>query len=288
MEKIKTILLGMTGFGNNALGVLSRHPFFELVGLFTPPRQNAHFPYYKCKKLHDMAVDMGIDIYEGLLLRDDKTYELINKLSPELIAISSFNQIVPKSIISLPRFGVINVHPSLLPKYRGATPTVWALMNGEQETGVTVHFIEDEGLDNGRIVSQAALKIEPIDNDGVLRQKLAVLSEKVLRDALNQILSKDKDLFPQQDESEATYYPKRALKDAEIDIQRPFREIINQIRAMSPYPGAYIDYKGARYIVGGAARINGKQPTDTITVRRDEIVVNAGDGTIRFQIKKGD
>ena len=81
----------------------------------------------------------------------------IKKLSPDIIIVSSFNQIIPKPIISIPKLGVINIHPSLLPKYRGATPTVWALMNGEKETGVTIHFIEDERIDNGNIITQSRL-----------------------------------------------------------------------------------------------------------------------------------
>ncbi|MCL4492443.1 MAG: methionyl-tRNA formyltransferase, partial [Nitrospirae bacterium] len=236
MAKIKTLLFGMTGFGNSAFKVLIEHPSVELIGVFMPSRQIAPFPYYECEKLNDSATASGVALYEGLLLRDDGTYELINKLSPELMVVSSFNQIVPESIISLPGLGIINVHPSLLPEYRGATPTVWALANGEEKTGVTVHFIEDERLDNGRIIAQSALKIDPMDNDGTLRQKLAALSEIILTEALDRILSQDRELFPEQDESKATYYPKRSFKDAEIDIHRPFREILNKIRAMSPYP----------------------------------------------------
>lgn len=286
MDKISVILFGMTGFGNNALNALLECVWVNLIGIFTPLRQDTPFPHYECEKLHNLAMEKGITLYEGLSLRDNKTYELIKGLSPDLIVVSSFNQIVPKKVILVPRLGVINVHPSLLPKYRGATPTVWALMNGEEETGVTVHFIEDENLDKGRIITQASLKIDPLYNDGILRLKLGMLSEKVLIEALNQILTKDKELFPQQQQSEATYYPKWSLQDAEIDVNKPFKEISDKIRAMSPYPGASLNYKRRRYVVTGATLINKKSSTNIDLVGSDEIVVTTCDGIVKFQIKK--
>ena len=220
MEKVKVILFGMTGFGNNALNVLIKKPYIELIGVLAPKKQESPYPYYKCEKLHDVLIKNGIALYEGLNLKDKNNILLIESLSPDLIVVGNFNQIIPMDIISIPKLGVINVHPSLLPKYRGATPTVWALMNNEEETGVTVHFIENEKVDSGRIVLQAKLKIKPLDTDGSLRFRLAELSEKVLSEAIDLIMTKDKKTFPQQDESRATYYPKRALKDAEINMDR--------------------------------------------------------------------
>lgn len=211
MDKIKVILFGMTGFGNNALKVLMGQPFVEVIAVVTPKRHKTPFPHYECEKLQDVVVDMGIDLYEGLILKAETTYQLIKKLSPDLIVVSSFNQIVLKAIISIPKLGVINIHPSLLPKYRGPTPTIWVLLNGERETGVTIHFIEDEKIDSGRIIQQARLKISSSDTDGLLRQKLAVLSEKVLKEALYLIQTKDRKIFSPQKESEATYYPRHVL-----------------------------------------------------------------------------
>jgi methionyl-tRNA formyltransferase len=275
----------MTGFGNNALNALLDCSFVNLVGVFAPLREDNVFPYYKCEKLHDVASGKGITLYGGRLLRDDRTCELIKNLSPDLIVVSSFRQIIPESFILLPKLGVINVHPSLLPKYRGATPTVWALMNGEQKTGVTIHFVEDETFDRGRIIAQASVEIDPLDNDGTLRFKLAILSEKVLIEALDQIVRRDKEAFPQQDESQATYYPKRSIKDGEIDIHRPFKEILNRIRAMSPYPGAYLNFEGTSYLVTGAALLNGKG-MDIKIIENREIVVHTIDGAVKFQIGK--
>ncbi|MBI3354276.1 MAG: methionyl-tRNA formyltransferase, partial [Nitrospirae bacterium] len=259
MDRIRAILFGMTGLGNNALKVLLKHPSIRIIAVFTPEKEAGPFPYYECEKLQDVVLRSGIALYEGLNFKDEKTYDIIKKLSPDLIVVSSFNQIIPKSIISIPKLGMINIHPSLLPKYRGATPTVWALLNGEEETGVTAYFIEDEKIDCGRIIKQAKLMIEPSDNDGTLRLKLARLSGNVLNEVLNLLPNIDKKKLPMADESESSYYPKRTLKDAEIDIHKPFKEILNRIRAMTPYPGAFVKYDGTIYTVISAELLKGKK-----------------------------
>jgi methionyl-tRNA formyltransferase len=283
LDKIRVLLFGMTGFGNSALKILVSYPRIELLGVLVPKKQDMPFPYYKCEKLQDSVTKIGVTFYEGLKLKEKKTIELIASICPDLIVVSSFNQIIPLAIISIPIVGVINIHPSLLPKYRGATPTVWALLNGEKKTGITVHFIEDERIDCGRIIAQAKLNIETPDTDGILRLKLAQLSESVLTDALNLIFTKDKKTFPLQNESEATYFPKRTLKDAEIDIHRPFKEIVNKIRAMSPYPGAYLTYNSMEYIVKSASLIN-KKTFKNLPINNNEILVNTLEGVVKFQI----
>lgn len=286
MDKIKVILFGMTGFGNNALKVLTGKPFIEVAGVLTPYREANPFPYYECEKIHDLAISLKIPLYEGLVFKEKKTIDFIRALEPDLIVIAGFNQIINKDIISTARYGVINVHPSLLPKYRGATPTVWALMNGEKETGVTVHFIEDERIDSGKIIAQSRLEIAPTDVDGTLRFRLAALSENTLAEALKLILKNDKNKFALQDESAATYYPKRSLKDAAIDINKPFNDIFNRIRAMTPYPGAYLQYNGKKYIVNGATLLNAKTCKNISWIECEEPVVDTLEGIVKFQLLK--
>ena len=208
MDKIKVVLFAMTGFGNRAFRALMEAPFVELMAVITPKGENKPFPHYKCRRLQEVVTDEGIALYEGLILKEESAHEFIKTLLPDLIVVSTFRQIIPKNIISIPRLGIINVHPSLLPKYRGPTPIYWVLANGEKKTGVTVHFIEDETVDSGRIITQLILDILPSDTDAVLRKRLAMLSEKALIKALRLILKKDRKKFPLQNETEATYYPK--------------------------------------------------------------------------------
>lgn len=284
MDKIRTLLFGMTGFGNNALSALLEIASVELIGILTVSRPNVPFPYYECEQLHDAAKVKGVSLYEGLNLKEERTHSLIKDLSPNMIVVSAFNQIITKPIISIPRLGVINIHPSLLPKYRGATPTVWVLMNGEKKTGVTVHLIEDEKIDQGRIISQHLLNIVPMDTDGSLRQKLAKLSEIALREAIEKVLAENKDLFLKQDESEATYYPKRTVKDAEININRPFGEILNKIRAMTPCPGASLIHNNKVYLVRDAELLKENISGSNLKSNSKQIVVRTNEGFIKFHV----
>ncbi len=284
MVNIRVLLFAMTGFGNNALKVLSETSFVNLIGVFIPGRLETPFPYYECKKIEGEAESRGIHLYEDFHLREESAYKTIKNLSPDLIVVGGFNQILPENIISIPKLGAANIHPSLLPKYRGATPTAWALINGEKETGVTVHFIENEKLDQGRIVSQARTKINPSDTDGSLRFRLAMLSEDALREAVDAIISKDKGDFAVQDEAEATYYPKRTLKDAEIILDRPVKEIVGRIRAMTPYPGAYLQYGNKIYMIKDATLVKEKVSGGGGSDGGKKLIVNTLEGMVEFQI----
>lgn len=284
MDKIKVLLFAMTGFGNNAFKVLARNRRLSLIGVVTPPRSAGSFPYYKCVALQDLVFKNKVKLYQGLKLREKKSFLLIKELAPDLIILSTFNQIIPEDIIAIPRLGVINVHPSLLPKYRGATPTVWVLMNGEKETGVSVHYVENEKIDAGRIIAQAKLRISPNDTDGMLRFKLAKLLEKVLSNALKLVSSKNKLSFPVQNELRATYFPKRTTEDGEIDLNKPVRDIINKVRAMSPYPGAYLKYNGKNYAIKSVTRLYPKVRNSVSKINRGGLVINISDGMIKFEL----
>lgn len=284
MDKIKVLLFGMTGFGNNALKVLKSSKLVELMGVFTPKRHATPFPYYDCEQLQDAVKKGNVPLYEGLVLKERTTLGIIESSSPDLIITSSFSQIMPRALISMPRLGVINIHPSLLPKYRGATPTVWVLMEGEKETGVTAHFIEDEQIDAGRIISHATLTIDPLDTDGTLRSKLAGLSEKVLEDAIFLVMTRGKMSFPLQDKSEATYYPKRTIKDAVIDVNKPFREIVNKIRAVTPHPGARLIHNNKIYFTRHAELSKEAIPCSNPGVNWKRLVFRTDEGCVSFQV----
>jgi methionyl-tRNA formyltransferase len=277
----------MTGFGNGAFHVLSKMRNVDLVAVFTPKRPAMSFPYFRCLHLAEVVSrHKGIQLFEGISVREEKTCEIIQKLCPDLMVVSTFNQILSKNILSIPKLGVINIHPSLLPKYRGPTPTVWVLMNGERETGVSAHFIEDERIDSGRIITRSKLKIHASDTDGTLRQRLASLSEKVLVEAIRLVFRKEKESFPKQLESGASYYPKRNSRDAEIDLQQPFGKIINQIKAMTPYPGAFLKYNGLEYFVRKASLVQNDKPPKGFHQSSNSLFFNILNGIVRFDVRK--
>jgi len=289
LDKFRVLLFAMTGYGNNALKVLLDHASAVPVGLFTVVRPEGPYPYYDCESINDMAARAGVDVYEGLSLRDPGTVGIIKDLAPDLIVVSTYNRIIPAPVISIPRFGILNVHPSLLPAYRGASPTFWALANGETESGISILLIEDEGVDNGRIVSQVRVALDPDETEGTLRSKLASLSEGVLASAIDAVIragggARIRDLRS-QDRDAASVYPMRTAEDARIDIGASFTEIRNRIRASTPYPGAFLEHRGRRYEVKGAALLGPGEESGGGADGRHLVVETPG-AKIRFTLKQ--
>ena len=169
--------------------------------------------------------------------RDEAFLGELRALAPDLIAVAAFGQILPKSILDLPRFGCLNVHTSLLPKYRGAAPIQWAILNGEAETGVTIMKIAP-ALDSGDILAQASTPIRPEDDSATLHDRLAQMgAELLVRTIPDYVAGK---LVPRPQPAEgASYAPKITKQDGRIDWQQPARVIWNRVRGLVPWPGAY-------------------------------------------------
>ncbi len=240
LDKIKVLLFAMTGFGNEVFRALCDNPLCELIGVVSPKKPQNPSPYYDCKHLHDEVLARGVSLYEDMELKDDS---LVASLLPDLIITATFNKILPISILEIPPYGIINLHPSLLPKYRGATPTTWAIYNGERQTGVTAHIMT-EHIDKGDIILQRTVNIDINDTDGILRRKLAILAGEMTGDIINMIVNGNLSKGI-QDEKMATYFPKRSssplilseLVDSNIQLH-------NKIRSHLPYPGVQILHRG--------------------------------------------
>jgi methionyl-tRNA formyltransferase len=191
--------------------------------------------------IKEVALENNLTLYQPERVREREfIQEVLQSLKPDLIIVAAFGQILPKAILDLPSSGCINLHPSLLPKYRGAAPIQRAIMNGEVETGVTVMFM-DEGEDTGDIILQERIEIEVSDSAELLSRKLANLAACMIREALQ--LAQDGTLPRQpQDHSKALYAPKLRKEDGSIDWEKSALEIHNLIRGTIPWPGAYTTF----------------------------------------------
>jgi methionyl-tRNA formyltransferase len=243
LDKFSVILFGLTGAGNFGLKALVNSNQFEVLSVFTGKRQLNPFPYYETAPLYKLCEKHNIQCFEGLSVKDDNTYPIVKKFSPDLIVVSTFDQILPNKIIQIPKFGIINVHPSLLPQYRGANPIYWTLVNGEQKTGLTIVFIENGPVDGGRIVAQESISIDPSDTGGTLRKKLDQLSGEVLIGALSKVLIDSQNSFIKQNEDQATYFPRIKHEDYFIDLNNSAENIFNQVKALTPFPLARLIYE---------------------------------------------
>ncbi|HTY13259.1 MAG TPA: methionyl-tRNA formyltransferase [Candidatus Omnitrophota bacterium] len=231
----------------------------------------------------ELAMKYKIPVESPEKAKDPIFINKIRSLDPELIVVVAYGKILPKELLSIPKRGAINVHASLLPKYRGAAPVQWALLNGDNETGVTVMQIS-ETLDTGDIILQDTVTIDPQDNSATLLDKLFARGAQTLLLVVDQIKKGTAKASP-QNETEATYAPSITKESGEIDWKRSAMEINNRVRAMIPWPVAHTFYKGKMLRLWSAEPVSvpGKfQPGEIVDVR-DDLIVACGAGSLLIQ-----
>ena len=182
------------------------------------------------------AGENNLNILQPVNLKDIEFQDKIRSLNPDLIIVVAF-RILPKEIFTIPQYGSFNLHASLLPKYRGAAPINWAVINGETETGVTSFFLKEK-VDTGNVIIQKRTSIEPEDNAGTLHDKLAVLGAEAVLETVR-LIESGNITVSEQDNSSATPAPKIFREDCQINWEQGAIRIHNFIRGLSPYPGAY-------------------------------------------------
>lgn len=183
-----------------------------------------------------VAVDFKIPVYQPLKLKDDKILESVTNLNPDLIVVVAYGKILPKEILSVPKFGCVNIHGSLLPRYRGAAPIQWAVIDGQETTGVTAMYM-DEGLDTGDIIKTAETKIGQDETSGELFGRLCILGANLLSETVESISNADV-TRKKQNESEATYSKMLDRSLSEIDWSKDAKSIHNLVRGLNPWPSA--------------------------------------------------
>ncbi len=184
-----------------------------------------------------VAREHDIPVLQFEKIRAQEGTDAIKSISPDLIVTAAFGQIIPKSILDIPRLGCVNVHASLLPKYRGAAPIQWAIINGEKETGITIMYM-DIGLDTGDIISSSSVPISDEMTGGELYEQLSGLGADLLIETLKEIENGTAARIKQQ-ESESSYYPPLSKDTGRIDWSKPAEEIHNLVRALDPIMGTY-------------------------------------------------
>lgn len=228
-----------------------------------------------------MAEANKIEVLQPEKVREPDFIKKLKGYNPECIVVVAFGQILPKAILALPKYGCINLHASLLPKYRGAAPINWALIRGETKSGVT-SMLMDEGMDTGNILVQREVEIGMDDSAGALHDKLSRMGSGVILETLDGI---EKGIIKRikQDESSATYAPKLKKEDCLINWNAGVREIVNRIRGLTPFPGAYTFYNGRRLKITRAGsllkEVQGKNG-EIFEVNRNGIKVICGDGLV--------
>jgi len=225
------------------------------------------------------AEEHGIKVLQPPGIRTEDFLQELSGLNPDIIIVAAYGKILPKSVLELPRLGCINVHASILPKYRGAAPVNWAIARGEKVTGVTIMRM-DEGMDTGDILLTREVPIDDGDTGETLSDKLSIAGSKLLIEALERL--KRGDLNPlKQDDSLATYAPMLKKEDGRIDWKKPASEIRNLIRGMLPWPGAFTLLGGKLLKIYKAAISEGEgREGEIIQGPQGVLRVAAGDGAL--------
>jgi methionyl-tRNA formyltransferase len=281
---MRIVFMGTPEFAVPSLEALlkSGHP---VVGVVTQPdRPKGRGQALAASPIKQIALREGLPLLQPVKMKDPAFLEALRAWQPDLIAVTAFGRILPPVILALPPRGCLNVHGSLLPKYRGAGPIQWAIIKGEQETGITT-MLMDEGMDTGPMLLQERVPILPEDTAGTLSVKLAEVGGRLLIETIRRL--EEGTLSPQpQDHARATLAPLLKKEDGAIAWMAGAREIANRIRGLSPWPGAYT-YAGAeRWIVAKASVVEGPGPTvagdpgAVVEVRKDALVVATGQGCL--------
>jgi len=250
MSRLRMVFCGTPQFAVPSLKKLLSLPEFEILGVFTQPdRPKGRGKDMSASPVKEVANAAGIPVYQPEKIRGAESEQRLRELSPDVIVIIAYGQIIPAKLLPIPRLGWINLHASLLPKYRGAAPIAWAIANSEQVTGNTSMRI-DAGMDTGEMLLQQELPIGADETALELAGRLAEAGAGLMIDTLRGLQS-GKLESRAQDSSLATYAPILKREDGRIDWSKPALEIYNRMRGFTPWPGAYTEFRGQTCHVWG-------------------------------------
>ncbi len=226
----------------------------------------------------ELAVERGLTVYQPLKARDASFISLIREIAPDVIVVVAFGQILTKEFLDIPKYGCVNVHASLLPEYRGASPIQWAVIDGKEESGVTT-MLMDEGVDTGDILLQCRRKLDKKETGGSLFEKLSVDGAKLLVETLKGLEEGTIKRIP-QDFGKATHTKKLEKTLGELDFRKPAEKLECLIRGLNPWPSAYTHFHGKTLKIWDADVVFGEfaeyEPGQIVSVNKTEFVIKCG------------
>jgi methionyl-tRNA formyltransferase len=286
MPQLRIIFMGTAELACASLEALAQQTGFTVAAVVTQPdRPKGRDLKLAPSPVKETAQRLGLPVLQPERARDENFIAELRQTQPGLIAVAAYGQILPAAILDLPRWGSLNVHTSLLPKYRGAAPIQWAILNGEPETGVTIMKM-DAGLDTGPILTQQQTPILPDDNSQTLHDRLAKLGASLLVATIMDVVAGKLTPRPQPAEG-ASHARKITREDGRIDWTKPAVEIWNRLRAFTPWPGAFTCLRAEpnpqllklwqAEVVQGAGR-----PGEILAADKSGIIAACGEGALRI------
>ncbi|HKV61497.1 MAG TPA: methionyl-tRNA formyltransferase [Candidatus Acidoferrum sp.] len=283
---MRLLFCGTPHFAVPTLKYLLAQTDFEIVGVITQPdRPRGRGHEVSFSPVKETALALKLAVHQPEKIRAPENEALLRELVPDCIVIIAYGQIIPARLLLIPKLGWINLHASLLPKYRGAAPINWAIVNGETRTGVTTMRI-DAGMDTGEMLLQREIEIGANETALELTARLSELGGPLVAETLRR-LATGKITPKVQNHAEATYAPILKKEDGRIDWKRPAAEIYNRMRGFTPWPGAYTTFRGQTCHLWGdpvSKEIGTVMPSGavagTLFAARNELLVCCGDATV--------
>jgi methionyl-tRNA formyltransferase len=278
---MRIVFCGTPAFAVPTLKAILADPSHTLVAVITQPdRPRGRGREISFSPVKRAALQAGIPVRQPVKIRAPEARELLQTFEPECFVIIAYGQIIPAGLLPISRCGWINLHASLLPKYRGAAPINWAIANGETITGLTTMRI-DAGMDTGDMLLQEEINISPAETAPKLAARMAEAGAKLMMETLRGL--PDGLVTPKkQNHALATYAPLLKKEDGRIDWERPALQIFNRMRGFEPWPGAYTTFRGKTCHLWGepATREQVPAPPGTLLLEEGELRVACGDATV--------
>ena len=281
-QELRTVFMGTPDFALQTLqGLIDAG--CKMVGVYTQPdRPKGRGKQLAAPPVKELAQKYDIPVYQPLKLRQPEAVAELEALAPDLIVVVAYGQILPKSVLEIPAHGCINVHASLLPKYRGAAPINKAIIDGEMKTGITTMYM-DVGLDTGDMLVKKTLSIGPEETAGELHDRLASLGRETMEETLRQLCAGTLQREVQDDE-QSTYASMMKKEDGRIDWNLSAQEIHNHVRGLDPWPGAYTTLNGELLKLAETSPEAAEGlPGSVIAADKNGVCVACGSGSLRIQ-----
>ncbi len=286
---MRIVFCGTPQFAVPTLKYLLEQTEFKIVGVITQPdRPRGRGQEVSFSAVKEAALAAKLAVHQPEKIRAAESEELLRKLAPDCVVIIAYGQIIPARLLTIPKLGWINLHASLLPKYRGAAPINWAIVNGEIRTGVTTMRI-DAGMDTGEMLLRHEVDIGPKETAPELAVRLSEIGGPLMAETLRGLAGGTIVSQP-QNHAEARYAPMLKKEDGRIDWKRPAMEIYNRMRGFAPWPGAYTTFRGQSCHVWGepvskgagegAANGAGGTAPGTLVCEKNELFIWCGDTTV--------
>lgn len=288
-KNVRIVFMGTPDFATRALEGLYEAGM-NIVAVFTKPdAQKGRGMKPSFSDVKKYALEKEIPVYQPETFKDEACLELLRELDPEIIVVAAYGKILPPYVIDYPKYGCINIHGSILPKYRGAAPIQRAVMNGDEETGITIQKM-NYGVDTGDILRVEKVKISQLDCTGDIFDKLALLGKNIIADTVTDI-SEGKITPVPQDDSLATHAAKILPEDEVINWNETVQQVHNRIRGLAPFPGAKTTLSGKLVKIYASSFTDFEAAEDAVCgqiveCRKSSLFVKCSDGCIALQTLK--